>query len=105
MDSTAITVDSRVCSAVVYNLDLFRRCTQVGAEAGSTMAADAPSATVAQTEGTEVNDAWTCPICLSWFDMPVAPPCRHSFCSGVRIRVERRGRRELQRVLYNECLR
>ncbi|CAM9621080.1 unnamed protein product, partial [Sphacelaria rigidula] len=26
------------------------------------------------------NDAWTCPICLSWFDMPVAPPCRHSFC-------------------------
>eukprot|EP00752_Nemacystus_decipiens_P007072 g6338.t1 len=25
---------------------------------------------------------WTCPICLSWFDMPVSPPCRHNFCAG-----------------------
>ncbi|CAM9367124.1 unnamed protein product [Hapterophycus canaliculatus] len=28
------------------------------------------------------DEAWSCPICFMWFDMPVAPPCQHSFCAG-----------------------
>lgn len=80
---------------------------QVGAEPGVTGAADAPPAVAVETEAPEMNDAWTCPICLSWFDMPVAPPCRHSFCSGVRNRGQLRRRQEHQRVLvlyFLSCL-
>ncbi|CAN0491416.1 unnamed protein product, partial [Scytosiphon promiscuus] len=32
----------------------------------------------------DLNEAWLCPICCSWFDMPVAPPCGHSFCAEVK---------------------
>ncbi|CAM9323553.1 unnamed protein product [Ectocarpus fasciculatus] len=28
------------------------------------------------------GDAWSCPICFMWFDMPVSPPCQHTFCAG-----------------------
>lgn len=32
-----------------------------------------------------MDDAWCCPICLSWFDMPIVTPCGHSFCGEVSL--------------------
>lgn len=45
------------------------------------ISAKTPAEAPATTAGNN-HDAWSCPICLCWFDMPVAPPCRHSFCSA-----------------------
>lgn len=39
----------------------------------------------ADESGEAHGDAWSCPICFMWFDMPVSPPCQHTFCAGVSL--------------------
>lgn len=50
-------------------------------EPSSEIPVGTPAGPLPAAEEQEAN--WTCPICLNWFDMPVYPPCRHTFCAGV----------------------
>lgn len=73
-----------VCSLRVSRslMCILLRAQEAAAEARAVEAMDG-SSPAEDSEAADINDAWWCPICLGWFDMPVAPPCQHSFCAGV----------------------